>query len=287
MNGRLPVMPHSTLVDGPVDADGDTAEPAKGMTRRAVLRAGACLAGLTPAAMAQAAPAVPLWGFGLAAASAERQQGLEDASPPRVVIANTPERHRLRGKREHGATCLLVDQVTTNEARHWDAELPPLRLDILAEEFAPDYLALYGVQIASRRLREAMALGPETVAWRSVEPGRMHAAARAQDYRQMRLRVMLDVIDPARADFEAKVIGCPDGRSTTVRFARRIYWRPAIVPPVELFFARHTNLIVAIDALATRVLRTGITDVAFYDQQRMQELYDRGERPGTLIVKTL
>lgn len=66
----------------------------------------------------------------------------------------------------------------------------------------------------------------------------------------------------------------------------RIYWRDGTTLQDDLFLARHSNLIVATDALAVRVLQAGITDVAFYDQQRMLYLYDRGER-RSLIVKTL
>lgn len=257
--------------------------------RRRFLAAGAAAAATGGAWASPTTAQIPikLWTFGASMAAGERQFEIEIERPERLRVANDAERRaahralreRLSCEEQFGQSAEMID---------WDAGLEPPVLEITEPDFAPNYLQTHGVAFVSRRLREAMALPPETVEWRPVEMGSATEAATAQDYKRMGLRVFLDVIDPVRADYQIlSEVTCEDGSRVSRRFAQRIYWRMGLEPSHDLFRARFSGVVVATDPLATRVLHAGVEDVAFFDQQRMQELYDRDGVTQEIIVKTL
>ena len=257
------------------------------LTRRRLLAAG----GGAAATLAVGPPALGanssrFWGFGASLAAAERTHAYDAQGRPIVDIVNATER---RGAEKLNVECLAHWLDPTAEVEHWDQRAEPARLLIRDPEFAPDYMFTHGVELASERLREAMALGPQTVHWRPVALAAPSPAVMRQDYRQMHLRRMLDIVDGARTAFDTHEMRCGQspGRMLELKLAKSIYWREDFDSAHALFRARHTNLSVASDALATRVLEAGIRDVAFLDYPRMSAAYERDGKAGPLLFKTL
>lgn len=259
--------------------------PAVATTRRGLLiTAGTAVFGaLASRSFGRSAPR--FWVFGASIAGTERHTALEDRRPPGSRIANAMERQGLASRNLDDLSCnqrydLLTFQSALNEG------LPPPHLQLVEPGYAPDYIHSHGVRFVSRRLRDALALPAKAVSWLDVNMDGSTQVAKAQDYRHMLLQAAHDVINPSRADYETHEIPCRDGGVFRRKMARRIYWRRDARPEHELFWAHHSNLMVATDALAARVLSLGTSDIAFFDQERMQELYD-ADGVSRIIVKQL
>ena len=239
-----------------------------------------------PTACASPSPSRRFWTFGASIESGESQAVLSSMTPPRLNVVNALERIQFWNERLATAPC--EERYGEDSLRLGaDVFLPTPILEITAPYFAPNYVYTHGVQFVSQRLRDAMRLPPETVTWRPVDMGRSSERAKAADYREMHLLASLDVIDDARTDYDVLRVPCGDGLVDGRKMAKSIYWREDVDTPHDLFWARHSNIVVATDALATRVLEAGFDDVAFFDQQGMQERYDREGVSGEIIVKRL
>ena len=227
------------------------------------------------------------WGFGSSSAALGKFIALDDA---------VPELFRLhKGEERRGISRALLDWQycenryfrTAAEVADWDRNLPTPELEITVPDYAPDYLHVAGIQFASRRLRDAIALGPETVAWLPVELQNPSQKAADQDYRQMMVLNFVDILDRDRVtDYDRVGVTCIDGSKAERLLARQSYFRQNFNAPYELFNVRDSHHVLATDSLATRVLKAGITDVGFTDYQRMREIYDREGR-SVIIEKKL
>lgn len=266
----------------------DAAPNQRSTTRRSLLAgvaaSAAVLGPLACGPQRPMSPTRPFWSFGSSIESGERQAILSAMSPPMLDVPNALKRHQVWF--EHRSALSCEEQYGDDGARFGsDPDLPTPILEIKAPNFAPSYLYTHGVQFASRRLRDVMALPPETATWSPVDMGGSTDEAKAQDYREMHLLAELDAIDAARTDYDTMQVPCGDGLVDGRKMARSIYWRDGFEPSHELFWARNSNLVVATDAFAARVLAAGFDDVAFYDNQGMQERFDNDGVSGEIIVK--
>ena len=139
--------------------------------------------------------------------------------------------------------------------------------------FAPDFWRFGLYDFASRRLREAMAQPAEIIQFLPFDLVRASAAARAQDYRWMRVLPRQPAMDIARSDCEmADYIDELTGEP--VRYLReinRFVLLDEFVPHTEIFrLDESPSYILATDTLAGRVLRTGCTGIEFSDPANLR-----------------
>ncbi|WP_375403176.1 imm11 family protein [uncultured Sphingomonas sp.] len=164
--------------------------------------------------------------------------------------------------------------------------MPVPLLRLTHPDFAPNLLH-WGIQYVSAELRDALALGPDVVEYLPVDSSRSSAAACARDYMVMNVLNTRELIDLNRVAHERVMLpvefGRPEMRETVIRKPeQRIYWREDFVPDVPLFHAAHSPWIIATDAFAERVLRSGVADVEFQDITS-----DHAQVDGTITLKTL
>ncbi len=139
--------------------------------------------------------------------------------------------------------------------------------------FAPDFWAFGMYKFASRRFRDALAQPDDVVQFLPFDLVRASAAARAQDYRWMRVLARQEGLDLARCDCRIEerphaVTGKP------VRSLSNIYLlalRENLVPRTEIFgLDESLTYILVTDAVAGRVLRAGCTGMEFSDPANRQ-----------------
>ncbi len=234
-----------------------------------------------------AAEGTRYWGFGASADSLRRQFALDDAVPELFRLYKGDERRGISHRLLQRQYCKNSRFRTAAEVVEWDRNLPTPELEIKVADYTPDFLHTFGIQLASHRLRDVMALGPDTVAWLPVVLRNPSQKAADQDYRQMMVLNFVDLLERERVtDYDRVELTCHNGSKAEWRIAKQSYWRENFTAPYELFNVRDSHHILATDALATRVLKAGITDVEFIDYHRMQEIYDR-EGKSTIIQKKL
>jgi hypothetical protein len=163
-------------------------------------------------------------------------------------------------------------------AKHAMAEfsgMPVPVLRITDPAFALNYFLDSGIAYASRRLREALDLSDSVIRYRDIDLDGSPPALLAHQYQMFETVTFADPIDWDRTPAQYFDLAWPDGSIRRVRrldrslFAPlsrgRIYFRADFVPPAPLFRVPGTAWTMATDALADRVMRAGITDVAFQD----------------------
>lgn len=166
------------------------------------------------------------------------------------------------------------------------AGMPVPSLRLTHPDFAPNLLH-WGVHYASAELREALGLGSEMVEYLPVDSSRSSGAARARDYMVMNVLHTREVIDLNRVAHERVMSPVAPGRTemrevTIIKPEQRPYWREDFVPDVPLFHAAHSPWIIATDAFAEQVLRSGVADVEFQDITS-----NYAQVSGTITLKTL
>ena len=212
--------------------------------------------------------AVPvLWPMMPTIASMERLEWLQRQRPPRFAIANEAA---IREAMYPVAEGVPGRDVTDQNAARFTAMPTPV-LTITDRNFAPDYIWA-GLHFASARMRDALGLGPDAIAYRSVDASGSAAATRAADYQVFRVVHEADPVDLPRMYGHEPDRGA-DGRPTTAWLLsvhgphappRRTVWREGFVAPAPLFRDAMGRLI-ATEALAARVARVGLEDVTFQD----------------------
>ena len=135
------------------------------------------------------------------------------------------------------------------------------------KRFAPDFFTFGSYWLASRRLRDALALPEHVVQYWPVELLAGTVEAEAQDYRWVRVLLTQHVMDWARSVCRmTSITNVVTGRrSLSPRSVTRFAVRPGLCPVAELLRAVEVwgYGALATDALAERVLRAGCTGVAF------------------------
>lgn len=134
--------------------------------------------------------------------------------------------------------------------------------------FAPDFWTFGRYEFASRRLRDAIAQPGDIVQFLPFDLVRASAAARAQDYRWMRVLARQYGLDLARCD--CRVVERPHAETgKPVRSLSNIDFlalRQDLAPLTEIFRLEESpTFILVTDALAARVLRAGCTGTVFSD----------------------
>lgn len=226
---------------------------------RDAARIAAALAG-PPAAPPARPPA--LWHMGPSLAVMRQASRLQTRQPPQLFIAN---HDRLGDTLEREA---VVPELVVRKPG-----------------FAPDLLWC-GVQFASARLRKVLALDEDAIRYRPADASGSTPAAQAADYRSFEPRHTADPIDyPATYGVEPerdadgsislawKLSVC--GPHAT---PRAMVWLEHFVPPAPLF-RDAGGMLLATEVLADRVMRAGLTDVAFQDvssPEALERLVFRG-----------
>ena len=208
-----------------------------------------------------------LWPMIPTPASMERLERLQRRRPPRFVIVNEASIWEALSSAAEGAP---GQDVTAQDAARF-AAMPMPVLAITDPSFAPN-LVWAGLHFASARLREALGLGPDVVEYRAVDASGSAAAAQAADYQVFRVVREADPVDLARMYGHEPDRGA-DGRPTSAWLLsvhgphappRQTVWREGFVAPAPLFRDASGRLM-ATEALAERVMRAGLADVAFQD----------------------
>ena len=240
------------------------------------------MAAASEPAEASASAGSPLWPMLPSLRSMETMLRLEQRRPPRFAVANQRERYAaaIRTVDERHAGSALRDRD-----RHYFAAIPTPVLAVHHPSFAPDYI-WPGLHFASARFRDALALGPDVIAYREVDASGSTAAVRAADYRIFRAVQEADPVDLRRM-YGHEPDRDVDGNPTTAWLLsvsgphaapRRTVWREGFVPPAPLFRDR-TGRLLATDALAEQIMRAGFPDVLFQDVTSEAALHGVAARP--------
>jgi hypothetical protein len=210
-----------------------------------------------------------LWSVTGAVDSTEYFFGLWDEKPPRFKIVNDTAFHEHKRR--------IYDKYRGHEDAELDLALfrdmpkPVFRFDDPA--FKLDYFDA-GINCASLRLRHALGLTEAVILYREIDLDGSPAAVLANEYQAFQPVHFADPVDWSRTQGIASDVRRADGSigkewrlgpTDPSGPPRRIYWRDDFVPPAPLFRAKGTALMLATDELADKVMRAGITDLAFLD----------------------
>ncbi len=141
---------------------------------------------------------------------------------------------------------------------------PELRMP--SSGFAPDYFRVGRVTFASRRLRAALSQSPAAVQYHPVSITGGGEEARSQDYLWMNIIACHKAIDLTRSLYEmgGGTVSTTGEKFQYIQSYERMVFRDDIPPGAELFrVAEDLVTVLASDALAERVMRTGCTGIAF------------------------
>jgi hypothetical protein len=195
---------------------------------------------------------------------------LWNEKPPRFEIVNDMAIHEYKRR--------IYDEYSDHEESERELVLfrgipkPVFRFGDPA--FKLDYFDA-GIHCASSRLRRALGLTETAISYRDIDIDESPPAVRTNEYQAFHLINFADPVDWSRTPGVAVDVRRADGSTgrewrLTPRHPLeppplRIYWRDDFVPPAPLFRATGTPWMLATDALADKVMRAGITDLAFLD----------------------
>jgi hypothetical protein len=210
-----------------------------------------------------------LWSVTGAIDSMEYFLGLRNEKPPRFEIVNdiAIHEHKSRMFNEYRGR----EQSERELVQFRDMPKPVFRVGDPA--FKLDYFDA-GIHCASQRLRRALDLSDAVILYRDIDLDASPPAALANEYQAFQLVHFADPVDWSRTAGMAIDVRRADGSiGKEWRLGppdlsgppRRIYWRDDFVPPAPLFRANGTPWMLATDDLADKVMRAGITDLAFLD----------------------
>lgn len=187
-----------------------------------------------------------------------------------IGVANSGEvwtaEHNLRASHSWYSTLAKIREPGEIQA---PPGFPRPFLSLPRQRFAPDFFEFGSYWLASRRLRDVLALPEHVVQYWPIELLAGTAEAEAQDYRWMRVLLCQHAMDWARSVCKVGIVTntVTGRRSLMARGVERFAVRPGLRPVAELFWAAETRSrgALAADVLAERVLRAGCTGVAFQD----------------------
>ena len=164
--------------------------------------------------------------------------------------------------------------IATGDGDSFWPENFPLPVAALPDwPFAPDFWRFGSYDFASRRLRDALAQPVDVIQFLPFDLVRASVAARAQDYRWMRVLPRQPAMDIARSDCEVAdyVDGLTGKPGKYLREIDRFALLEGVVPLTEIFrLDESPSYILATDALAGRVLRAGCTGIEFSDPANLR-----------------
>lgn len=158
--------------------------------------------------------------------------------------------------------------ATRDSGAFWPAEFPRPVAALPDWPFAPDFWRFGRYDFASRRLRDVLAQPADVIQFLPFDLVRASAAARAQDYRWMRVLPRQPAMDIARSDCEVAdyIDGITGEPGKFLRRIDRFVLLDGLVPRTEIFrLDESPAYILATDALAARVLQAGCTGMEFSD----------------------
>jgi hypothetical protein len=189
--------------------------------------------------------------------------------PPQFEIVNETaiHEHKLRVHDEYGD--------------HEDAErelvqfrgMPKPVFRFADPAFKLDYFDA-GMPCASLQLRRVLGLTEAAISYRDIDLDGSPPEVHANEYQAFQLVNFADPVDWSKTSGEAIDVRCADGSvarqwrlipPNPVGPPNRVYWRDDFVPPAPLFRATGTPWMLATDDIAEKVMRVGITDLAFLD----------------------
>lgn len=133
----------------------------------------------------------------------------------------------------------------------------------------PDFLTLGGRRFASARLRQVLSPWADLIDWVPLDLTTSEATGREADYRLMRLLAH-------RPAFDAEASGLVLKPDQLIAFTSRYVLRNDIADAPGLFHAEdRPSILLASDAVAERVMRSGCTGIEF----RHPEDSATGDRP--------
>jgi hypothetical protein len=192
-----------------------------------------------------------------------------EVQPPRFEIVNGTaiHQHKLRIHDEYG------DHEDIEREMVQFRTMPEPVFRFADPAFKLDYFDA-GMPCASLRLRHALGLTEAVISYRDIDLDDSPPAVRANEYRAFQLVNFADPVDWSRTSGEAVDVRRADGSAARqwrlippnpVGRPNRVYLRHDFVPPAPLFRATGTPWMLATDDLADKVMRAGITDLAFLD----------------------
>ena len=132
---------------------------------------------------------------------------------------------------------------------------------------APDYFTLGNFSFVSAKFRDAVGAPPTVLHYLPLDLRTGRERARTQDYKLLRVTAHQPAMDCERSVYELGSV-TPPGRPTTsfIRFVNSYVLRDDLVPASEIFWDDVLlSSLLAVDALAERVMQAGCTGIRFRD----------------------
>jgi hypothetical protein len=132
--------------------------------------------------------------------------------------------------------------------------------------FAPDYFSFGSVRFCSARLRDALAQPADVIEYTPIDLRCDGAKAIAQEYQRMRILAVQPAMDMQRSLYESEewVHSTSGETSIWIREIEKLVLQEGFRPQAEIFCIEGRSLaVLAIDALAERVLKAGCTGLEF------------------------
>jgi hypothetical protein len=219
------------------------------------------------------------WSFSVSIKSGEHVRSLMNAKPSKFIIANDEK----LGEYIEEMRARYGSKTWYSKATAHTAEFPMPKLNIADPTLSANYFHV-GQKYVSAKLRSIMQLPDDSVQYLDVDLSDCPVSVQAMDYKVMNpLTSAIAYFMEKPADYMARIppgtgefqgiwfdlpqrdgtlkkewiITGPHAPLLTVDFI------DGFKPPAPLFLSQ--GQLIATDELAERVLRSGITDVAFYD----------------------
>lgn len=211
-----------------------------------------------------------IWWVSTSLAAGEAYEAAELAVPPTLTWLNLAQ---LRSNYARVLEESLSREFWLGPASAF-LSMPTPIIEITDPTWRVDYFGFQVYTFISNRLRQAFAVGPDVVRYRDVDSSPSVPEVQALGYCAFDVLPFGNPFDPAKTPGDVRDLRQPDGsiKSEWVldymnRLQRgpEIYFRDDFIAPAPIFRGLGTFWVFATDEFADRIMRAGITDMAFRD----------------------
>lgn len=228
-----------------------------------------------------------VWQFGTSPSFSKHYESVVDRGGYYVWIENINDLHAsLQAFRGRGPECSggMDPEVSSTELNAMISVMPVMALHL--DGFAPDLVDEFGLLVFSDRLRDALGVGPDQIAFVPVDTSRSDEHIQAKKYEIGLVLPKRDVIDLERSDIEwsyprkeaaermgaellARIASTPglagfyDLPEKSISMARTVVPKQNPDLDVDIFIERTLGCVCVTEAAAQRIVDAGIDDAGF------------------------
>jgi hypothetical protein len=168
----------------------------------------------------------------------------------------------------------LPSHCTVLRTSKWSEETPiagrfvqkgllAAKLKLTLKNFDRDFFYWDDLMFVSKKMRDAMALGPSDIQYFDVDTSESAPLPRSKNYKAMHVPVTEDVADLKNSDYYCR--HCSDGSVRPTGIPPSLVFRRDAEPTHEIFYDKFFKIIYCTDEFALRVLKAGCSGAFFFD----------------------